>query len=591
MAVDYSGLQQSQTMLEQAKLQEAGAVSKGLEEGFKPLQKQLELVAEKKEKREAQLKLDQGKAIEYMQEMADTSGLLGQYEPIVTELAKDVKFELNAIAQDESLNSFEKSAKYREVVQGFNKKASRFAREQELTTAFNEAFATGKLSDAIDPNSDDYKIAAALSNGKYEVNKDGTYIIEGVAGKIDSKRLKEIYLPLKTVDANEVSKTIGDIGANAKNANQIEVELRNLATEIGTIDAGKEFLIDGGFMDFEGLEKEMEGIKEKDQLNWLRNKIVEKGKGIANYVFLEKQPPVIPLGDAGVMAVDYYNTLADAVQNKNWSALVNMDYLGGKITSAEEVDGRLVLSFLDKSGRTYSTKNKELNIDGGGFKINDEFLRNLGNALIENGEGTATHLQKVQSEFIRLLNTPTVSDNGDDEEVEELEDDAIDSNENEMKAGEYPEEFNQLSTTAITGGDKIREAFKKYGLVASNTGQRRDYADKYGGTITLQNLAKFAFDRGGREEYNTNLTTKSDEMTNKVDILKDYNSASSTEKADETTYDINEVKKIMKTNKLGNFPGTDYFTKKDLALINYLKAGFKKENLDSDLALIDGQFN
>jgi hypothetical protein len=80
-------------------------------------------------------------------------------------------------------------------------------------------------------------------------------------------------------------------------------------------------------------------------------------------------------------------------------------------------------------------------------------------------------------------------------------------------------------------------------------------------------------------------------MTNKVDILKDYNSASSTEKADETTYDINEVKKIMKTNKLGDFPGTDYFTKKDLALINYLKAGFKKENLDSDLALIDGQFN
>ena len=419
MAVDYSGLQQSQTMLEQAKLQEAGAVSKGLEEGFKPLQKQLESIAEKKEKREAQLKLDQGKAIEYMQEMADTSGLLGQYEPIITELAKDVKFELNAIAQDESLNSFEKSAKYREVVQRFNKKASRFAREQELTTAFNEAFATGKLSDAINPNSDDYKIAAALSNGYYKVNKDGTYTILSEDKKtpldledsfVDSKRLKEIYLPLKTVDANEVSKTIGDIGASAKNANQIEVELRNLATEIGTIDAGKEFLIDGGFMDFEGLEKEMEGIKEKDQLNWLRNKIVEKGKGIANYVFLEKQPPVIPLGDAGVMAADYYNTLADAVQNGNWNALVNMDYLGGKITSAQEVNGRLVLSFLDKSGRTYNTTDKELGIEGGGFKINDRaFLRNLGNALIENGEGTATHLQKVQSEFIRLLNTPTTT--------------------------------------------------------------------------------------------------------------------------------------------------------------------------------------
>jgi len=47
----------------------------------------------------------------------------------------------------------------------------------------------------------------------------------------------------------------------------------------------------------------------------------------------------------------------------------------------------------------------------------------------------------------------------------------------------------------------------------------------------------------------------------------------------------------MKKNGLGSFPGTDNFTKKDLALINYLKAGFKKENLDSNLALIDQSFN
>ena len=199
MAVDYSGLQQSQTMLEAAKLQEAGAASKGLEEGLEPLQKHLESIAEKKEKREDQLKLDQGKAIEYMQNMADTSGLLGQYEPIVTEMAKDVKFELNAIAQDESLNSFEKAAKYREVVQEFNKKASRFGREQELGTAFNEAFAKKSLSGAIDINSDDYKIAAGLAHGNYKVDKNG--IIHASIGKVSFDSIKIEENAVKLIDS------------------------------------------------------------------------------------------------------------------------------------------------------------------------------------------------------------------------------------------------------------------------------------------------------------------------------------------------------------------------------------------------------
>ena len=431
MAVDYSGLQQSQTMLEQAKLQEAGAASKGLEEGLKPLQKQLESIAEKKEKREAQLKLDQGKAIEYMQEMADTSGLLGQYEPIITELAKDVKFELNAIAQDESLNSFEKSAKYKEVVQRFNKKASRFAREQELTTAFNEAFATGKLSGAINTNSDNYKIAAALSNGHYKVNKDGTYTILGEDKKtpldlensfVDSKRLKEIYLPLKTVDANEVSKTIGDIGANAKNTNQVEVGLRDLATEIGTIDAGKELLVDGLNMDIDDLNSELKGIEENKQLEWLRNKIVEKGKGIANYVFLEKQPPVVAAGPAKVMATDYYNRISRAYTSGDWSGLINMEYQQGKITDAKVENGRLVLSFLDKSGNTYTTKDL---MEGGGYNLNSrEMIQGLAEELIEDGGGSPTQIYDTKYEFTRLWNAPA-TDDGDDGDDGEISDNKV----------------------------------------------------------------------------------------------------------------------------------------------------------------------
>jgi len=154
----------------------------------------------------------------------------------------------------------------------------------------------------------------------------------------------------------------------------------------------------------------------------------------------------------------------------------------------------------------------------------------------------------------------------------------------ELKAGEYPEEFTQLSNTAIIGGENIRKAFQNYGLASSSTALRTKYTNKYGKKLTEQNIAKLAFDRDigkfSRKKYNANLKTIEEQKTKKADVVRKYQEASSTEKADEATYNIDEVKEIMRKNKLGSFPGSENFTQKDLALINYLKAGFKQEDLE-----------
>jgi len=62
-------------------------------------------------------------------------------------------------------------------------------------------------------------------------------------------------------------------------------------------------------------------------------------------------------------------------------------------------------------------------------------------------------------------------------------------------------------------------------------------------------------------------------------LQKKYQDAT-TEKANTGDYEINNIKKLYKKYDLGPFPGTDNFTKKDLAFINYLEAGFKKEDLE-----------
>ncbi len=376
--VDYSGLQQSQTMLEKAKLMESGAISKGLEEGFKPLQEHFENVAKKEEEREKQLKIDQGNAIEFMQDMADTSGLLGKYEPVIADLAKDVKFKLNEIAQDESLNSYEKAARMKEETDAFNKRASRFARDQEFATAWNEAIGKGTLSNAINTSGEDYQIASAVAGGNYTVNKDGTYTIgfkskgeDGVETTkditFDSKRLREIYLPNKQVSAAEVSSTLGELGKAAKTKEQLEQGLQDFATEIGDVKTGIELLTDGFSSTYKSpmaLEdafnncvdgvnpntkkscqlktddmkgKEWKDLDENTKLDWLRKEAIRVGGRIAKMTFLEKIPPPIKLGDSEVMALETHDSIKEMIEGEDFGTMEGST-INGWLVGATEYD-------------------------------------------------------------------------------------------------------------------------------------------------------------------------------------------------------------------------------------------------------------
>jgi len=161
--------------------------------------------------------------------------------------------------------------------------------------------------------------------------------------------------------------------------------------------------------------------------------------------------------------------------------------------------------------------------------------------------------------------------------------DSVPTTTTEIKEGEYPEEFNQLSTEPIKG--KRKEAMAEFGLLSTSVQQIQQYKDKFGedAPFTQQNIAKLAFDRNfgkfTRKEYNAQLQKNTKQETSKQNLQKKYQNAN-TEKANTVDYETDKIRKLYKKYDLGPFPGTDNFTKKDLAFINYLEAGFKKEDLE-----------
>ena len=149
-----------------------------------------------------------------------------------------------------------------------------------------------------------------------------------------------------------------------------------------------------------------------------------------------------------------------------------------------------------------------------------------------------------------------------------------------MNASNEPIVYNK--ETDGSKGDFTRAIYAKYNM---NDGDKRKYNNKYGDEFTEKNLLKYQFDKTGREKYNTDLANTKNEMQSKVTLLQDYYN-NSQEVADVNNYKVEEVKKILK--KIGKpWKGQDSFTKKDLALVNYIKAGNKFENLEQDLALIN----
>lgn len=389
----YSGLLQTSSELAKAEEAFAGAASKGLEQGVKPLQGYLMGLANEEKERENQLKEDQKSAIDQMNTMADTSSLLGDFDSVVTADAYITKNLLNDIAKDESLNQYEKAAKYKEAVDKFNKKVSKFSADQELIANYTGRIAKGNISGGVDITSDDYKIAKALSSGNFKISGD-KYVIEGLTdSNVDSNRLKNLYLAEKTIDANATSGAIAALGSATTNRKDLDRDLREFSLNVGTVEKARELLVDGlGVMN-----SELKGLN----LGQLQALIVEKGNVIATQAFIEAQPPVIKPSTAQLMAKDAGFVIKDAMQSGDFSFLMskNAKFGGEQILDANYSNGILSIATKDKDGDASAAfKTINLNTANGQKQVGEIILSQL--------KGTATDIGGAISLFNDSYNQP-----------------------------------------------------------------------------------------------------------------------------------------------------------------------------------------
>ena len=389
----YSGLLQTNQELAKAKELESNALSIGLEQGAKPLQGYLMGLANEEKQRENQLKEDQKSAIDQMNTMADTSSLLGDFDSVVTADAYITKNLLNDIAKDESLNQYEKAAKYKEAVDKFNKKVSKFSNDQELIAGYTGRIAKGNISGGVDITGDDYKIAKALSSGNFKISGD-KYVIEGLTdSNVDSNRLKNLYLAEKTIDANTMSGAIAALGSATTNRKDLDRDLREFSLNVGTVEKARELLVDGlGVMN-----SELKGLN----LGQLQALIVEKGDDIATQAFIEAQPPVLKPSTAALMAKDAGFVIKDAMQSGDFSFLMskNARFGGEQILDANYSNGILSIATKDKDGDASAAfKTINLNTANGQKQVGEIILSQL--------KGTATDIGGAISLFNDSYNQP-----------------------------------------------------------------------------------------------------------------------------------------------------------------------------------------
>jgi len=350
----YSGLLETNQELAKAKELESNAISTGLEQGVKPLQKYLIGLANEKKQRETDLKKDQGLAITQMNMMADTSGLLGDYEPIVTGLAQTTKNTLNNIAKDESLSQYEKAAKYKEAVDAFNKQVSKYSGDQEIIAGITGQYAKGTMSQAIDMTGDDYIIGKALSSGNFKIQGD-RYIIEGIDGVVDSSRLKNLYIPENNEAADKYSGQFGALGLATDDLKKLEAGSRQLSLAAGNTQQATEALAAMGVDSAELYSDKKENIYKTNgefDLIKMQEEIYKLGLDKAKLTFIAKTPPIIKASTAQLMAKDAKFVIEDAMASGNFSFLMskNAKFAGQQIVDATFSGGKLSITTEDKEG-------------------------------------------------------------------------------------------------------------------------------------------------------------------------------------------------------------------------------------------------
>ena len=576
----YSGLLQTNQELAKAKELESNALSIGLEQGAKPLQGYLMGLANEEKERENQLKEDQKSAIDQMNTMADTSSLLGDFDSVVTADAYITKNLLNDIAKDESLNQYEKAAKYKEAVDKFNKKVSKFSNDQELIAGYTGRIAKGNISGGVDITGDDYKIAKALSSGNFKISGD-KYVIEGLTdSNVDSNRLKNLYLAEKTIDANATSGAIAALGSATTNRKDLNRDLREFSLNVGTVETARELLVDGlGVMN-----SELKGLN----LGQLQALIVEKGDDIATQAFIAAQPPVLKPSTAALMAKDAGFVIKDAMQSGDFSFLMskNARFGGEQILDANYSNGILSIATKDKDGDA-SAAFKTINLN----TVNGQ--KQVGEIILSQLKGTATDIGGAISLFNDSYNQPKDPDPDPNSDPDSDPDPDPNKITGIMEAGEYPEYITNASTERINAADarKILGLRKggaipmpllthlqdNYSVIETDEETKKK---KRVIAFTEKNLLEAAFNTNsklkdssgkflGREKYNQNIKNNIKQGEDESTLLNNINIANVSGVVNNPKQYESEMRKL---GILADSQTALEITPKDIAVLKYMKA-------------------
>ena len=390
-------LQTSKELAESKNLMQQ-AIGVGMQQGFDPLKDYITDIAETEQKRLDQLKNDQLIAIDYMNTMADSSSLTGEFNATITADAIEVKEVLNKIAKDESLSQYEKAARYKAAVDGFNQKVSKYGADQEAIAGMNKLLVNGNLSGSVDPQSEQYQIIAGMGSGKYTINKDGSY---NVAGKtVTSAELKAMTLPEKQYDPVKVQGAINKIAQSTTDPMQLEKNIAAATLQYTVSEkVAKEFLIDG----LNYTNKELEGKDLTSMSDMIKTHMETKAKE----VFYKALPAAIPLSDGEVMGANAFNDLKLAAETGRFEILNGVEYgEGGVVQNVTKLANDLINITYIKDGEIFEDTKK----------LNSGTFLDLGNRLIKKIDATPTESLKAYNSLQKLLNTPPDPKKKDDDD-------------------------------------------------------------------------------------------------------------------------------------------------------------------------------
>lgn len=593
----YSGLLQTNQDLAKAKAEASAGVGKGLAEGFKPLQGYLMGVAAKEQKRLDQLDSDMGIAGGYLGKMTDTAGILGEFEQEITDFGVTTKNLLNDIAKDESLNQFEKQAKYVEAVNAFNKKVSLYSGDQEIIAGLSGRFANGTISKANDLTGDDYLIGRALATGNFTV-KNGQYSIFDdnkqqikVTGDIDSNRIKNLYVTDTKYDFDKISAGYAKIGAASKTEEELQNNIRQAALGFGTKESALAQLVEGEYHEYEAIKD--------NTLQQLQDLIYDAGYNTAKQTFIKAKPKEKLLGTAEQMGMRMMGVYDSAINSKNYNAFLGMELGGATVTSfdinetnpnkiqfyrtdpkgrlvtiAEELDlttdkNTIITAITMGSDGTDTQKNEALNF----VSRYKPLVKEENKKVVSNGEDP----------IVNNTNTgvPEYFNTFDTEPFKEKD---ADGNDVVVTSRSKLNSFVRR-TLGVTGGSSMGSAgFKIVDRIKSD----------YDGVFSEYNVreAGYELNYGGKDSegrFIGKTQSEKDELQNQSDEAGKKIKLMGIETADNTLIDntvkdtyrekLADIKKALNTTK-----NLRQLTNKDIAIYEYIKAGGQLSNYETALA-------